>query len=374
MARYGSLIDQARRPTPNTAAELIGWKPAHGVLSVYVDTDPADRGGAWRIAVRNGLAEVREHAAGNGDREQRRAVEETVKRLEQAVAGETFEPEGRGLIGFVEAALEPAEERWYVSQLPPERTEARHGARPQIGPMIEVLERGAPLGIVTVSAERIRLFHWSLGRLEELEDWELEVFSLDWRERKAPQPGDPASGQAVSAAGHDQYDQRLEANRERFAHQGGELARAKVGEREWRALLAFGDERYMRPFAKGFAQRCEFRHVDSADLVSQPPAQIERRVSELLPAVEEERQRALIERVKEATYAEARGAFGRQETLQALEQGRVEHLLYDCTGDHAEIERMIEMALATRAAITPVAPELGPELEEQEGVAALLRY
>lgn len=365
--------DQLRTPTQSTVAELVRWRPAHGVLSLYVDADPADRGGRCRIELRNGLDRAIEAGAG-GDRETQLAVEETVTRIAQVLLTEPTEAGERGLSGFVEVSRGPGEERWYASRIPPRRTEARYGCAPLMSPLIEMLDDGAPLGIVAASAERVRLFHWYLGRLEQLHDWELEVFSLDWRERKARRSRDPAAGQMVSAAGRDQHEQRLEANRARFAHQTGTLARATGAKRGWRQVLVFGDERYTRHFADGFAGGCELRHVESSDLVSQPTRQIEERVERLLPDLNRERERALVERVKEEAFTEARSSFGRQETLQALEQGRVEHLLYDAERDHPDVERMIELALSTGAAITPVEGESATALEEQGGIAALLRY
>ncbi|MFP4635246.1 MAG: hypothetical protein ACLFRD_05245, partial [Nitriliruptoraceae bacterium] len=87
----------------------------------------------------------------------------------------------------------------------------------------------------------------------------------------------------------------------------------------------------------------------------------------------------------------------------ALNEGRVAHLLYDDALDlegyrsdegtlhprvegvvaesdvglHRErlfVERMLEKAVATSAAVTPVADETAEPLREHEGVAALLRW
>jgi stalled ribosome rescue protein Dom34 len=110
----------------------------------------------------------------------------------------------------------------------------------------------------------------------------------------------------------------------------------------------------------------------------------------LLDGLNRDRERALVERIKNAAFAKDRGgALGPVETMQALEQGRVEHLVYDSdhfypppgrTG-HGEapdgatpIERMVELAVATSAKITPVEGDSADELDEQDGVAALLRY
>ncbi|HSI80999.1 MAG TPA: VLRF1 family aeRF1-type release factor [Solirubrobacterales bacterium] len=364
--------DRIQTPTLAGAAELLRWRPRHGVLSIYVDADPADRGGRWRIELRDDLDRAIADA-GRRDRETRFAVEATAKRITDDLI-EPGDARPRGLIGFVEAARERGEDRWYAAQIPPRRTEAGHGPRPRIGPLIALLDDGAPLGVVAVSAERIRLFHWQLGRIEEIHDWEVELPGLDWRERRSPRSRDPAAAQVVKAAGRDQHNQRLEANRERFAHESGGLVRTSARELAWRQVLAFGDDRYVRPLAQGFGAGGDLRHVDAADLVPQPTSLIGARIAELLPALNRDREQALIARVKEAAFSEGRSAFGEQETLQALEQGRVEHLLYDSEHDGLELERMVELALSTGAAITPVEGESATRLAEQGGVAALLRY
>lgn len=379
-------------PGTKTAAELLGWRPQHGVLSLYVHLHPGDRGEGWHTEVRNGLAAALSNGNGRecADRESRRALEATAERLERDLLEQLPRGGPRGLIGFVEIAPAEGKERWYAAQLPPRRTEVLHGPVAQIHPLLELLDDGAPLGVAVVSSERVRLLDWRLGRAEQLHDWELEYFGEDWRERKAQRPRDPARGTAVSAAGRDQYDQRLEANRERFAEQTGGLARAEAKKRGWRETLIFGDERYVRQFARGFGLASGLRHADDADLISDPIPQIKRRVEEMLPQLNRDRERSLIEHIKEAAYAEGRSSLGLQATLQALQEGRVEHLVYDAGRDYSEavlgptggpgsnglplIERMIEYALSTNAAITPVEGESAELLEEQDGVVSLLRY
>jgi Bacterial archaeo-eukaryotic release factor family 5 len=228
-------LAEAHEPTEGAVQELLSWRPRHGIVSLCVDADLIGRDGRWRVELRNGLDRALDSIAG-GDREQRLALEATVKRIEDDLFVDRSQTEGQ--------AREPGEERWYVSQPAPRRTEAQYGGRPQVGPMLATLDDGAPAGIAAVSGERVRLLDWHLGWVEQLHDWELELFSLDWRERKAPSPRHPTGRRLVSAAGRDQYDRRLEANRERFAHQTGVLARVSAGKRAWRQILVFGDQRY----------------------------------------------------------------------------------------------------------------------------------
>lgn len=374
-----------------TVGDLLAWRPEHGVLSLYLRLDPGHRSPKWPTQLRNGLSETLSASREDKDHEARQALQATAERLGRDLHDCEQPPaEAAGLIGFVEVARMPAEERWYAVQIPPRRTEVRHAVVATVHQLLELLDGGAPNGIALVSSERVRLLDWRLGRMEQLHDWELEYFGEDWRQRKSQRPRDPAHGEAVSAAGRDQYNQRLEATRQRFAHQAGELARAEAWKGGWRETLAFGDERYVSHFARGLGTAFGLRHVDARDLISESVAQIERRVAEIVPGLNRHRERSLIERIREAAYAEGRSSLGIQETLQALQEGRVEHLVYDAGREHSDpdlaslggagpnglplIERMIEYASSTGAAITPVENESARLLDEQDGVASLLRY
>ena len=372
-------------------SELLAWRPGYGVLSIYLRLDPGQRSPNWPTEVHNGLSATLSADREGMDHEARQGLEATAKRLERDLHADEEPPaEAAGLIGFVEVAGKPAEERWYAVQIPPRRTEVLHAAVPVVHQLLELLDDGAPMGVVVVSSERVRLLDWRLGRMEQLHDWELEYFAGDWRERKSQRPCDPAHGEAVSAAGRDQYNQRLEATRERFAHQTGELARAEAWKGGWRETLAFGDQRYVSQFTRGFGAAFGLRHLDAGDLISESIAQIERRVAEMVPGLNRERERSLIERIKAAAYVEGRSSLGIQETLQALQEGRVEHLVYDAGREYSDadlaslgeagltglplIERMIENAYSTGAAITPVEDESARLLDEQQGIVSLLRY
>jgi hypothetical protein len=376
-----------RNPGTETPRELLHWRPQHGVLSLYARIDPGDRSASWATELRNGLSNLIGPESAGAEGTAWQPLVETAERLQGELEREPRPNQPRGLIGFVEISRDEAEERWYGMQIPPPRTQVSRGPVAEIRPLLELLDECAPLGIAAISSDRVRLIDWRLGRLEQLHAWELEYLG-GWRERKARKSRDPARGEAVSAAGRDQYDQRMEETRGHFAEQAGGLARAEAHRHRWREALLFGDERYVRRFAQGFVEDC--RYVDSTDLINEPLGDIERRVEALLPKLNRERERSLIERIKEAAYAKGRSALGVQETFQALEEGRVEHLVYDAGRDYRDdwptwehpdanngqslIERVVELALSTRAAITPVEGEGAEALTDQGGMAALLRY
>lgn len=366
-------LELTQPPTEDAAAGLLAWRPDHGIISLCIDTAPQDRGEPWRAEVKNGLREVAGAVSKDEDRETALALRSTVDRIEEELAGDILGAEARCVIGFVAADRDQPESRWYATELAPGRTEVRYGPVPQLSPLLRILDRGAARGVAALSSERVRLFDSRLGHLEEVHSWELEVFALDWRERKSQRPPDPGRGQGTAAAGKDQYGERLDHNRARFIKETAGLTVPEAKQRGWTELLTLGDAHLAEDFAAALSG-ADPRHVDDADVVSEPTGQVQGRVNELVDWVSHERERRLIAEIKDRAMAGGKGALGPQEAVQALEEGRVEHLVYDADRDLPERERMIEMALTTSARITPVDGDVAAELEEQQGVAALLRY
>jgi hypothetical protein len=359
-------------PTVEEVRRLAEWRPAMGVVSVYLRFDPGDRGGAWRTELRNGLSSVLA-AAAELDHETRTALRATADRI-----GERLGNHDRGLprgeAGFVEVALDGGGERWWSTHLPPQPgTSARFAEEPVVAPLLPLVERGAEHGVALVSAERVRLLEWAPGSIEQVESWELSVFSRDWRERKAPRTADPARGQGVSAAGHDQFGERLAENRERFLGECGGLATRRAADRGWGQLLVFGPPEHAAAFqhGAGSSPSPSIEPVAEADLISVPDGRLEARIGEAIERLAAERERALVGRALDEWRGGNRGAFGVEETLAALNEGRVEHLVLD--GVNAA-EALARGALLSSARISTVSGEAAEMLAPAEGVAALLRY
>jgi release factor family 10 len=381
-----------RHPTLEDARRLADWRPPLGVISIYLRFDPADRGGAWRTELRNGLAAV-EEAGDRLDHETRTALRATVKRVSERF-GNHERGLPRGEVGFVEVATGRGEQRWWATHLFPRTpVSACYAERPVIAPLLCLAEHGAPRGVALLSAERVRLLEWAPGTTEDLENWELSVFSRDWRERKAPRIVDPARGQGVSAAGHDQFEERLAENRERFLAQCGRLA-ARIGsKRAWAQLLVFGAAEHVRDFLdSAVSSGPPVETAEEADLISTPDGKLEARLEEAATRLTAARERGLIERALEEARGGNRGTAGAQETLAALKEGRVDHLILDAaraasacsspalsvdpdeSDDGPGSEAMARCALAEAAKVTAVSDEAASLLAPVGGVAALLRY
>ncbi len=345
------------QPTLEDARTLSEWRPPLGVLSVYLGFDPADRGGAWRTELRNALDAILEQHK-EAEHERRVALRATAKRLTERFEDGELRPPPRGEAGFVEVAEKEGTEHWFgIGVAPAASACAEFGAEPVVAPLLELCSRGGGRAVALLSSERVRLLSCTEGALDDLEDWELSIFSLAWREQK-----------------DDQFDERLDHNRQRFLTECGGLASRRIEEDGLDEIVVFGPARDVESFDAGFSSsQAKLTLGGDAELISTPKGKLTEVVGEVVERLEQERERAVVEWALEEAKGGSRGAVGLQETKEALAEGRVDHLVFDrAVGDEAE--SLIRAALASSAQVTVVRDGSAERLAEAEGVAAILRY
>jgi Bacterial archaeo-eukaryotic release factor family 5 len=289
-------------------------------------------------------------------------------------------PSGRYHIGFCEVTDERgARDIWTAAQLDEFSTSASYGQRPRLTPLLKLLDEGAALGVIAISAERVHLYEWKLGAFDLVNDWEVEMYMRDWRERKSQKPANLARTQGTSASGRDQFDQRLEHNRARFLEETGRLAANEGRDRRWRRLIAFGDPQHFRELAEGAGRGTELELAEEANVISEDRGKLLRRVNTAVLGGNRQREVALIERALEgARTPGGRGALGLIDVQRSLNEGRVEHLVFDADAQDPELadveDEVVERALRTSAEVTPVEGVAAERVREHGGVAAILRY
>jgi hypothetical protein len=361
------------QPTLGAARELSEWRPPLGVVSVFLGFDPADRGGAWRTELRNGLDSILETQR-EAEHDRRVALRATAKRLSERFEDGDLRPPPRGEVGFVEVSEKEGTEHWFGTAVAPAAGACvEFGADPVVAPLLDICGRGGARGVALLSSERVRLLRCAEGALEELEDWELSVTMLDWRERKSQSTNNPARGQGVSSSGHDQFGERLDHNRQRFLAECGGLAARHLEGDGMGELIVFGPAKDVESFRSGFGSQSTLTVGGDQDLISVPTGKVSELVAEVVGRLDEERDRAVVERALGEAKGGSRGAAGLQEVKEALGEGRVDHLVFDGAIGQ-EGESLIRAAMSGSARITVVHDELAGPLAEAGGVAALLRY
>jgi Bacterial archaeo-eukaryotic release factor family 10 len=361
-------------PTFEDARRLSDWQPPLGVVSVYLAFDPADRSGAWRTELRNGLDAVLE-AAKDAEHERRVALRAVAKRITERDEDGDHRPPPRGEVGFVEVAEKNGTEHWWGTGAAPQASACVElGERPALAPLIDLACRGDRRGVAIVSLERVRLLLFAEGELSDLEDWELEVTSLDWRERKANTGNNPARGQGGAASGKDQYMERREHNRQRFLGEAGALVGRELEQLGVERTLAFGPIPDLEHFESGLnAPKVKLTVGSDADLISTPTGKLHDTVAAAIENADAEREAELVAATLEEARGGSRGATGMQEVSEAVAEGRVERLVLDAALD-SQAEGLVRGALGAGTKITVVHGAAAEALGEAEGVAAILRY
>jgi hypothetical protein len=361
-------------PTFEDARRLSDWEPALGVVSVYLAFDPADRGGAWRTELRNGLDQLLE-AAKDAEHERRVALRAVAKRITERYEDGDHRPPPRGEAGLVEVAEKAGEEHWWGTGAAPQASACVElGERPALAPLVDLACRGVQRGIAIVSLERVRLLLFAEGELSELADWELEITSLDWRERKASAGSNPARGQGGASSGKDQYGERLEHNRHRFLAEAGALVGRELEARGVEKALTFGPTADLEAFEAGSsAPKVKLSRAGQEDLISTPIGKLQETVAAAVENADAEREARLVGEVLEEARGGSRGASGLQDVGEATAEGRVERLIISA-GLGASAESLVRGALAGGAKITVVHGAAAEALAPAEGAAAFLRY
>ena len=248
--------DSLSAPGGGTIAELLSWRPEHGVVSLHIRVDPADRSTSWRTEVRNGLSDLLKHMGDTGDQEGRQALVATTERLERDLMDEPPPGEPRGLIGLRRSDTEGRRRSAGIAAQIPPRTGPRSSmarsprfircsscsmtAPPWASPLSPPSESAARLApgasrssfttgssstsAMTGASAKHRCPAIPLGEMRFRRPAATSTTS-GWKRTASASPSRPASS-------------RVRESRKRG----------------WRQTLVFGDERYTRQFATWLRQ------------------------------------------------------------------------------------------------------------------------
>ena len=374
--------------------ELAILQPGVPVLSLHVRTDPREPANTaatpkWLVELRNGLRKVVDAADEKESRSERLARRELCAWAEREVLGLNPRDRARGLAWFISS--DAAVNRRFTLQLPPRATLVRWDDRPFVSPLVDVVDRGRPTGLVLVSTEAIRLLLWQAGRVEQPEQSLYELEPGQWRDYDAyvGHPGRTSAGMHVAT-----FEQRIDEWRQRFLAEAAIAIGEQVREFGWHHLLLAGDKQLIDGFADQLPDPVRERVIDvvNANVLWEEPAAVADRFESVLDEAWRRDAHKIVDGAIEGAFEGGRGALGWAEVLDCLVQHRVEHLVFvaDATPNpenlppHVRnalgepsadmvVERAVEHAVGSGADVTAVSDDFG-RLLSVGGVVATLRY
>ncbi len=385
-----------------TIRDLIDFTDEHGVLSFYAGHTPAqaaDPQPTAPIEIRNQLKALRSELA-DRDGETGKAVAARLDELGPDIDA-LVDPKahGRGRALFVGVDSGRLEQ---VALQIPFKERVVHHERAFVRPLVAAHDEGRAAGVLVVSRSGARLLRWSLGEVTELETYTFEVSGDVSRQKSGPTPAQPQHpGQGTSHK--ERFEERIDEHRHRFLRQVAEEATQRIKEHGWDRLVLSAPPK-MRDEMGDILGQDGYRLLTAEQAWEDAaPHEIAEAMWPLLRSVHLDRERELTEAAVSRALGGQAGAVGLRNVCAALNEGRVSRLLYrsdlevegvvsgqgtihprveghaaeadlEFTREPLFVERMIERAVATDAQVTPVDPEVAAQLDEHDGVAALLRW
>lgn len=381
---------------------LLAFDDPGGVLSLYAGFTPeraADPQPTAPIELRNQIRELRQRLDEEADREHAQAVSDRLDELGDTLGG-LLDPtaHGRGRAMFV--AVNDGRRETVSLQMPfEERVVWRD--RPFLRPLVAAHDEGRAAGIVVVHRGGIRILEWAVGEVEELEEREFDVTDAMVADVKSgPAANNPQMNQR-GIVNRERFEDRIGENRHRFLKDALDDLLTLAEDRGWDRVVVAGSPKIRDEVHTGLAGLDGWEPIlAEKSWEGDSPHAIAEQAWPLLQSVHREREVDLVERVREGALSGGAGALGVRDTLEAVNQGQVAHLLFSSDLQlsgyrssagtlHADeegtggleleperllVERMVEKVIGMSGRVTPVDEEAAAILDEHGGVGALLRW
>ncbi len=383
-----------------TLRALIDFEDPQGVLSLYVGFTPekaADHQPTAPIEMRNQLKDLRQRLEAQ-DSGQAAAVAERLDELGDDLGG-LLDPKahGRGRAMFV--AVGDGRRETVTLQMP-FRERVVHRDRPFLRPLVAAHDEGRAAGIVVAHREAVRILEWSVGEAEELVSRDFRLTDAQLADVKSGPSGNNPQQTQEGLVNKERFESRVAENRHRFLKDVvGELTQL-AADREWDRLVVAGTPKIRQEVHSILPEDTATPLLAEQSWESAPPHRIAEEAWPILRSVHRDREVELVEQAKERALSGGAGALGLADTLEAVNQGQVAHLLFgndlevagyvseqetlhvdpsdavglDVTPEPLLVERMVEKVMRMSGRVTPVDEEAAGFLGEHGGVGALLRW
>lgn len=195
--------------------------------------------------------------------------------------------------------------------------EVRWG-EPDVAPLMLALDEYESYGVLLMDRERFRFLVTSLGEIEEVTEAENPLNTAGWRELTIS----PANATPRGGSSKDDFEDRVEENTRRFYREVGETVRREVKRQGIGRLILAGPGERTADFRKTLPGELRERVVGEVHVPADAPeGEVLERISSAHRRAESYRETELLESARE------NGVRGMRDTLEALQEGRVYHLL-----------------------------------------------
>ena len=301
--------------------ELYRGLQEEKVLTAYVDgvgKDPALRK-VWRRRLSHEL-EREEHRLNKEEPEEIDAFKAAEERLMRELDDfEAFLP-GKGWVGFV-----APEGVRHAESLPVQVPNlVRWASGPKVAPYIRGLKQLRPMAIALVDSRRSRIFLYREGVVEEVEDLRADTFLGDLTDGAASQRAGHHSGSRGETA-TDAAQKLLEQGASRMLRRVKDVCTDLIKPDGF--LLLGGDKEAVALLRPMLPRKLDERILENPSLyVEMSLPDVKSAAAEGASTLAKYRQNSLLDQIAEQAYSGGNGSLGLEETVRALQEGRVDIL------------------------------------------------
>lgn len=369
---------------------LLKWKSSKGILSVYVDVKDRDNTASqrWKTIIKTGLNSLTDKH--HSDKE----LEAAIRDAHEDLANFPQELRKRTMVYFRNP--ETGETFWRSLQLPMDNHFVWMNTA-FLRPIVALMDEAPIMGIVILCSETARIMTWRQGFIDEKEVVNIEL--------ETGLENDPSAGSGqgkLSGSSADSYKHKEEVQiQKRLIEVAAAVAKLNKDNR-WQNIIMMGSPKFTDVVEDNLPPAIQHSVVGILDknYIKSSLQKIEDVTTELLWNWKRKLEMSQVSELIDIANAGGRALTGVQESIDALEQYRVEKLFFnsdldisgfmdtnntllvDLNDEESEglvvephvIERMIELAFEGNAKILPLDEEAAEKLKSHGGVGVILRY
>lgn len=365
--------------TKENLQALLDYRPHTPVLSVYLDTNPAERTvDDHKLQLRAMLKDV--------------ALPEDVEKVKQYF---DYEYDWQG---HHSAVVFSCAEDDYFQAIPMAvhiKNRARVEDQPYIKPLANIFDAYSGYGVILVDQQRARFFSFHLGELGSE-----QVYTGEEVQRLKHGGGSQSAGRRRGDAGDAEYSDKVsERNMRRAAKKAGKFLKRN----DVRRVLLGGTENNISAFREHLPKSWQSLIVGTFQIpMNANYTEVQDKALEIGGKAEEDRKEKLVDTVITEAAKGRNGLLGLDNILSAVREGRVQKLVVEenyiepgyqcggcgyittqgleicpfCSGSFEKIDDAVEMAVreVLQAGGGVEVLEENEELSQRGGIGALLRY
>lgn len=289
------------------------------ILTVYLDTNPANpRNQRWPSGARIWLKARAQAIRAGMARQEERLFRKQVERVERFLAKRPKRERG--------IAVYAGPQAWHVLRLQVGVDDELHWGRASLKQLLWLLDEHQPSGVAVVDHSGARFYRFWMGEVEEQKALRFQVDTSQWRKKRLVRPGRPGK-QKTFGAHRDAFEQRLSAQYAKIFRETATRTERWARKEEFDTVFVAGSDEAVElvwaELSRDFRGCAEPVKGDYARLSG---AALQERIAPAIAKWKRARESAQVKEVL-ASRDRVRSVRGIDDTLQALQDGRVQKLI-----------------------------------------------